>query len=148
MEVVLNMGTRLEKLELSGGMSLVWSDFTKGTFIEHNGIYLTEISKGHVRGEIKISPHHLNPAGILHGGAIVALADTVAIFGCGYLYEAINVTTVGLTVSYVKPAAAGVITATGKVISKGKSLSLWQVDVHDGKGNVLAVVNVTYSVVS
>lgn len=93
-----------------------------------------------------IRPEQLNPTGILHGGVIVTLADTVAIFGCGYLYETVNIASAGITVSFVRPVKAGTITASGTVISKGKSLSLWQVGVSDGDGNVLAIANVTFSV--
>lgn len=42
-EEIRYMETRPEKIELRSGMSLNWSDFTKGTFVDQNGIFLTGI---------------------------------------------------------------------------------------------------------
>lgn len=140
------MKEALEKIELENGMSLNWKDFTKGTYVDLNGIYLTDISKGYVEGEIVLRPELRNPAGILHGGVIATLVDTIAIFGCGYLYETVTVTTVTMNISYLKPVKTGKVIAKGNVVSRGKSLSLWQVNVYDDAHNTLAVVSVTFSV--
>ncbi len=106
----------------------------------------TDIGKGYVKGEIGLKSDLMNPTGILHGGVMVTLADTVAIFGCGYLYEVVTIATLDLTVSFLKPVKTGKVTACGKVLSRGRSLSLWQVDEFDESGNLIAVVNVTFSI--
>jgi uncharacterized protein (TIGR00369 family) len=145
-EKYLMENARLETLTFENGMSFKWSDFIKGSFIEHNGIYLTDIGKGHIQGELSIRREFLNPTGILHGGVIVTLADTIAIIGCGYLYEALNITTVNMNVSFIKPVISGKVIAKSKVISQGKHLSLWQVDVFNEKDELLAVVSITFSI--
>ena len=138
------MGTKIEKITLGNGLEFNWNDFTGGTYVDYNGIYLTDIEKGFVRGEIELKPHLLNPLGVLHGGVIVTLADTIAIMGCGYLYEAVNVTTTNLNVQYLKPAKTGIVHAEGKVLSKGKSVSSWQVDLYDEEKKHIAVVQVSF----
>jgi uncharacterized protein (TIGR00369 family) len=77
---------------------------------------------------------------------MVTLADTVAIFGCGYLYQVPAIATIGITISYIKAIKSGTVTARGKVLSKGKSISMWQVDMQDEAGNLCAVANVSFSV--
>ena len=139
-------GTKLETIALENGITLSWDEFAKGTFIEHNGIYCTEIGKGYATGEIVIKKELLNPAGIVHGGVIVTLADTVAIIGCGYLYEAINITTVSIYVSFVKTAVSGTVVAKAKVVSKGNNLSVWQVDAYNEGNELIAVVTVTFAI--
>ncbi len=140
------MQKALEKIELEGGLSINWSDFTRGTYVEHNGIHLTSISKGSVEGMVSVKSELLNPNRILHGGVMVALADTIAIFGCGYLYETISVSTLNLTVSYIKSVKGGTLTARARVISQGKAVSLWQVDDFDDAGHLAAVVNLTFCI--
>lgn len=142
------METALENITLGNGFTFNYAAVTGGTYIEYNGIRLTELEKGHVRGEIDIKPELLNPNRVLHGGVFGTLADTVAIFGCIYVYEVATVTTVSLTLSYLKPAKSGTISATAKMLSQGKRISHWQVDMTDAAGQLLAVAFVSYSIKS
>jgi len=70
------MAEALDLITLSNGLSFNFSEITKGTYVAYNGIRLTEIGKGYIRGEIDIRPELLNPNGILHGGVLSTLADT------------------------------------------------------------------------
>ncbi|MBP7736803.1 MAG: PaaI family thioesterase [Spirochaetes bacterium] len=140
------MESALESITLGNGFTFKYADVTGGTYIEHNGIRLMELEKGHARGEIDIRPELLNPNRILHGGVFGTLADTVAIFGCIFVYEVASVTTVNLAVSYLRAAKSGKISAAARMLSQGKSISHWQVDMTDGEGRLLAVASVSYSI--
>lgn len=140
------METALETITLENGITFNYKDIIGGTYIDYNGIRLTEIEKGYVRGEIEIKPELLNPNKILHGGVFGTLADTVAIFGCIYVYEVASVTTVSLTLSYIKSATSGTVSAKARMLSQGKSISHWQVDMTDDNGQLLAVASVSYSI--
>lgn len=146
MQGAMNMGTALENITLSNGFTFNYAAVTGGTYIEYNGIRLMELDKGYVRGEIEIRPELLNPNKVLHGGVFGTLADTVAIFGCIYLYEVATVTTVSLTLSYLKSAKSGTVSAAARMLSRGKSISHWQVDMSDADGGLLAVAFVSYSI--
>lgn len=139
-------GSKIEQVTLENGMEFGWDDFTQGTYIGLNGIYLTEIGKGYAEGELEIRKELLNPAGIVHGGVMATLADTVAIMGCGYLYEAIDITTVALQVSFIKAVKSGILRARARVLSRGKHLSHWQVEEFDERNELICVVSVTYAV--
>jgi acyl-CoA thioesterase len=140
------METALETITLGNGFIFNYAAVTGGTYIEYNGIRLTEIGKGMARGGIDIRPELLNPNKVLHGGVFGTLADTVAIFGCIYMYEVTTVTTVNLTLSYLKPAKSGTVSAAARMLSQGKSISHWQVDMTDDEGRLLAVASVSYSI--
>ncbi len=140
------METPLEIITLGNGLTFKYADVTVGTYIEYNGIRLMELEKGHARGEIDIKPELLNPNRVLHGGVFGTLADTVAIFGCIFVYEVAAVTTVNLTVSYLRAAKSGKISAVARMLSQGKSISQWQVDMSDEEGRLLAVSSVSYSI--
>ena len=117
------MENALENITLGNGFTFNFAAVTGGTYIEYNGIRLLEIDKGYVRGRLEIRPELLNPNRILHGGVLGTLADTVAIFGCIYVYEVPSVTTVSLTITYLKSVKSGSVTATAKMLSQGKSIS-------------------------
>lgn len=140
------MENALENITLGNGFTFNYAAVTGGTYIEYNGIRLVEIEKGHVRGKLEIKPELLNPNKILHGGVLGTLADTVAIFGCIYIYEVPTVTTVGMNLTYLKSAKSGVVTATAKMLSQGKSISHWQVDITDDDNRLLAVASVSYAI--
>lgn len=138
------MTTKLEEVSFENGLSFNWQEFTKGTFVEHNGIYLTDIGKGFVNGELKVESYLLNPAGVLHGGVTVALADTLAIMGCGYLYEAVSLTTTNLSVQYLKAVTKGLIKGKGRVLSQGGAVSTWQIDEYNEKDELFATAQVSF----
>lgn len=138
------MNIKIESVALDNGLQFKWDDFVRGSYVEYNGIYLTHIEKGFIRGETEIKPEYLNPLGVLHGGAMVTLADTIAIMGCGYLYEAVDVTSTGLNIQYLKSVKSGIVVAEGKVLSKGKSVSAWQVDLYDKDNNHIAAAQVSF----
>jgi acyl-CoA thioesterase len=140
------MESALENITLGSGITFSYADITGGTYIEYNGIRLTEIGDGHARGELEIKPELLNPNRVLHGGVFGTLADTVAIFGCIYVYEVASVTTVGLNISYLKSAKSGTISANARMLSRGKTISHWQVDIMDDNEQLLAVAFVSYSI--
>lgn len=108
-----------------------------------------EIARGSgvfMKSRIEIRPELLDPNKILHGGVPGTLADMVSIFGCIYLYEAASVTTVGMNLPYLKSAESGAVTATAKVLSRGKSISQWPVDIADDDDRSPAVASVSYSI--
>jgi uncharacterized protein (TIGR00369 family) len=140
------MEKALETITLSSGFTFNYSSITGGTYIEYNGIRLVELRKGYACGELEIRPELLNPNKVLHGGVFSTLADTVAIFGCVYCYEVAAVTTVSLTLSYLKSVKSGTIRAAGKMLLQGKTISHWHVDISDEEGQMLATALVSFSI--
>jgi 1,4-dihydroxy-2-naphthoyl-CoA hydrolase len=106
-----------------------------GTFPGDLGIELTEITDEHVRGRMPVDRRHLHPMGYVHGGAWVALADTVAAWGTlRHLPEDRGFTTVELKVNVLASASAGdELTALGKPLHVGSRTHVWQVQVFRGE---------------
>ncbi len=134
------------KFELADGITVDFDQITKGTYAELNGIKLTAIDEGFVEGKIEIQKHHLNPNGILHGGVTTTLADTIAIFGCAYIYKTPNIATINLNATYVRPVKLGIITARCHILTKGKNVSTWKVELVNGSDDLFAEVSVTFSI--
>jgi 1,4-dihydroxy-2-naphthoyl-CoA hydrolase len=102
-----------------------------GTFPGDLGIELTEITDEHVRGRMRVDRRHLHPMGYVHGGAWVALADTVAAWGTlRHLPLGRGFTTVELKMNVLASSAAGdELTAVGTPLHVGSRTHVWQVQV-------------------
>ena len=106
-------------------------------FAKHLGIEMLEYDGGKAKARMAIKEHHLNSAGMLHGGAIFSLADAVfsaASNSHGTLAVAINV-----SISFFKAVQSGVLTAIAEEASFNPRLATYLISVHDEAGNKIAL---------
>jgi len=105
-------------------------------FARHVGVELLEISPGRAKARLTIADHHLNGAGMVHGGAIFTLADLVFAAACnshGTLAVAINA-----HIAYLKAAAGGTLTAQAEEVSLNPRLATYAIAVRDDAGDLVA----------
>ncbi len=113
------------------------SYFKRDRFAEHVGIELLEVSEGRAVARLAIQERHLNTIRTVHGGAIFALADfafAAASNSHGTVAVGINV-----SISYVKAATSGVLTAEARETSLNPRLATYTVDVKDEQGDLVAI---------
>jgi len=106
-------------------------------FARHLGIEVLEYSQGKALARMEINSHHLNSAGILHGGAIFGLADAVfavASNSHGTLAVAINA-----GISYFRAVRSGTIFAEAEEVSLNPKLATYVIRVKDEKGDPIAL---------
>lgn len=111
--------------------------FKRDQFAEYCGIELAEVSPGKARVEMEIKKEHLNGVNTVHGGAIFTLADfafAIAANSYGQVTLAINV-----SITFMKAATKGKLTAKAREISRNPKLSTYTVDIYDDEGDVVAV---------
>jgi len=82
-----------------------------------------------------------NPIGVVHGGLLCTLADSVT--GCAVhttLDAGTGYTSIDITVNYLRPVTldSGILVATGRVIKPGRRIALAAAEVHDGAGRLVA----------
>lgn len=116
----------------------------EGTYQDYNGINYSLVEKGKAEGWMEVKSHHLNPNGTLHGAALVALADSIAMAGVIYTYDLSPAATTSLSISFLKTVKAGKVRAEAKMLSKGKHVTAWQVDCFDQEDNLLATVQANF----
>ena len=82
---------------------------------------------------------------MVHGGAIASLIDTASAFALLTQIEVDErVTTTDLTIHYLRPAIAGRITATARIVRGGRRLFVLSVDVHNDAQALIATAVTTY----
>ena len=96
-----------------------------------------------------VEPRHHQPLGYLHGGATVALAETVASVGA-YLAAPEGYTAFGqeINANHLRPMREGLLTATGTPIHVGRTSQVWGVEVRDQAGHMICVSRCTLAVVA
>lgn len=112
------------------------------------GMEITVIEPGYVEATMPVDHRTHQPYGLLHGGASAALAETLGSFGSHVLVEKEGGLAVGveLNINHLKSKRHGVVTGKAKILHQGKSSHVWNIEIVDEEGNLLAVSRLTVMV--
>lgn len=122
----------------------------KNSLIGNLGIEVTHIGEGIVEGFLILSEKNSRPGGILHGGANLAMAETLAGLGSMLLVNLKEKDVLGTQVSgsHTGILAEGKALATAKIIHQGNKTHIWNVDVRNENGKLISTVRVTNMIVN
>ena len=113
------------------------------------GIELVELTKERVVATMPVDDRTRQPFGILHGGASVALAETVASLAATMNVDLERSYVVGVEINanHIRAKKDGVVTGTATPIHVGRSTQVWEVRIVDEKQRVICVSRCTLAVV-
>ena len=113
------------------------------------GVLLDAATAEEVRGRLPWAPERCTAGGLLHGGALMTLADSIGAV-CGYLNlpEGASTSTVSSTTSLVRGVRSGEAHAVARPLHVGRSYILVSVEVTDDDGRLVAQVTQTQAVLS
>ena len=120
----------------------------KDTLLEALGIEITHLEEGKVVATMPVDERTRQPFGLLHGGASVALAETVASVGAYELVDKEVEAVAGLEINanHVRPKTEGVVTAVATVLHQGKSTQVWDIKITDEQDRLICVSRCTMAV--
>ena len=106
------------------------------------GVRLTSVAPDVVRAEMDVRPQLCTVGGVLHGGAIMAFADTLGAIGtAANLGEGQRTTTTDSSTKFIAAATAGTrINGECIALHRGRSTMVWQTSVRNSDGKLCAVV--------
>lgn len=109
------------------------------------GIEITKIAEGHVEGILNLSAKNSRPGGILHGGANLAMGETLAGLGSMLLVDMKTSEVLGIMVNgnHTGVLREGAVKAVAKIIHRGKQTHVWNVDISSEEGRLISSVRVT-----
>lgn len=115
----------------------------------HLGIRIEKATPVEVVGSLVVEERLCTYGGILHGGSVMALADTLGGVGAFLnLPPDTRTSTVESKTNFLRAAKIGTsVTATSRLLHKGKTLLLWETEVRDPAGNLLALVSQSQMVI-
>jgi 1,4-dihydroxy-2-naphthoyl-CoA hydrolase len=121
----------------------------KGTLMQTLGIKITEIGEDYMVATMPAGPAVHNPLGLVHGGANVALAETVASYAANFVVDFSRYYCVGqeINANHLKASRNGELTATAKPVHIGKRSSVWEILVRNSGGELCCISRMTAAVV-
>lgn len=122
---------------------------TANTLAEHLGISITEIGPDFLKAEMPISAKVHQPMGVVHGGANVALAETVGSVGANMLVDLEKFACVGqeINANHLRPVRDGKLTAIAKPVFVGRTSQVWDIRLYDDRQKLSCICRMTMAVI-
>jgi 1,4-dihydroxy-2-naphthoyl-CoA hydrolase len=119
-----------------------------GTMVEHLGIIITVIGEDFLQGTMAVDHRTVQPMGILHGGASVALAETLGSLAANYVVDNQKKYCVGLDINanHVRAVRKGLVTGTAKPLHLGSTTHVWSIQITDEEDRLVCISRLTMAV--
>ena len=118
-------------------------DWNKGLFA-YLGIELVEVDPNRVVATLKVRPELLTVTDVVHGGTLMAFADTIGAAGtAANLAPGQNTATIESKTNFFAACRSGVIRAESTPLHKGKRTHVWQTRITDEAGKLLSLTTQT-----
>lgn len=123
---------------------------TKNTLMETLGITYTDVGDDYLVASMPVNFKVHQPAGILHGGATVALAESV---GSSAAHLSIDrdkqeIRGLEITANHIRSVKSGIIRGIAKPIHKGRTTHLWEIKVVDEEDRLVSICKLTIIVLT
>jgi 1,4-dihydroxy-2-naphthoyl-CoA hydrolase len=120
-----------------------------GTLIGTLGILFTEVGADFIRGTMPVDTRTAQPYGLLHGGASVALAETLGSMGAAMCVDAEEYQVVGqeINANHVRAARNGLVTGTARPVHLGGRTHVWSIDIVNEAGKLVCISRITMAVI-
>lgn len=112
------------------------------------GLKLIECGDALVRGSVELRPELMQPAGLLHGGVLASIAESLASVATALAVAADGDVAVGLSnnTSFLRPVLTGEVHAEATRLHRGRTTWVWDVRFSDDDGRLCAVTRMTIAV--
>lgn len=123
---------------------------SQGTLVSQLGIEFVDAGDDYVSAKMPVDERTRQPAGVLHGGASIALAETLASWGATFTVDREKHHCVGLEINgnHVRAVASGWVIGTARPLHLGRSTQLWEVRIVDDQERLVCVSRVTMAVLA
>jgi uncharacterized protein (TIGR00369 family) len=118
---------------------------SKNTLMQTLNIEYTDAGEDFLVATMPVNPSVHQPMGLLHGGASVALAESVG-SAASMLYvnsEVSEIRGIEISANHLKAKRDGIVTATAKIVHKGRSIHLWEIRITDENNNLISLCKLT-----
>ena len=119
--------------------------FSKNTLMETLEIEFIDAGDDFLVAKMPVNPRIHQPMGLLHGGASVALAESVG-SAASMLFvnpEESEIRGIEISANHLRSKKEGIVFGTAKIIHKGRSLHLWEIKITDEEGKLISLCKLT-----
>jgi 1,4-dihydroxy-2-naphthoyl-CoA hydrolase len=119
------------------------------TLVQHLGIEVLEVGEDFIRGRMPVDHRTHQPFGLLHGGASVALAETLGSMAASLCIDPATQMAVGLEINanHLRAVTAGWVIGTARPIHVGRSTQVWDIRIENETGQPVCISRLTMAVV-
>jgi 1,4-dihydroxy-2-naphthoyl-CoA hydrolase len=123
--------------------------WSANTLIETIGIHITAMGDDWLQGTMPVDRRTHQPYGLLHGGASVALAETLGSMAAMLTLDPAKERAVGLDINanHVRGVTSGTVTGTARPLHLGRSTQVWEIRIEDENGKLVCISRLTMAVV-
>lgn len=117
----------------------------KNTLMETLEIEYIDIGDDYVMATMPVTPKVHQPAGLLHGGATVALAESLG-SAASHVFiddEKYEIRGIEIAANHVRSVRSGKVTATARFLHRGRTTQLWEIKVVDGQNRLVSLCKLT-----
>jgi 1,4-dihydroxy-2-naphthoyl-CoA hydrolase len=120
----------------------------EGTLPHHLGMLFTEIGDDYLKGTMPVDARTRQPYGLLHGGASVALAETLGSMGASMCVDAgFQVVGQEINANHVRAARSGVVKGTARPVHLGGRSQVWSIEIVDEADKLVCISRLTVAVI-
>jgi 1,4-dihydroxy-2-naphthoyl-CoA hydrolase len=124
------------------------NSYQQQTLVSHLGIRYTEVGEDFLSASMPVDARTKQPAGILHGGASVALAETLGSTGANLVVDREKKLCVGLEINanHIRAMREGEVRGTARPLHIGSTTQVWEIKIVDAKERLVCVSRITMAV--
>ena len=117
----------------------------QGTLVSTLGITFIDVGEHYLEAKLQVTPAHHQPAGVLHGGATAALAETVGSTAAAIFSKKENqiLRGVELSINHVRGISEGFVFAKAVPIHMGRTMQLWKISIIDQNNRDISFAKLT-----
>jgi 1,4-dihydroxy-2-naphthoyl-CoA hydrolase len=136
---IFREGITIEKLNTS----------SHGNMVGHLGIRYTEIGEDFLVGTMPVDERTIQPMGLLHGGASVALAETLGSVASLCCIDMSKFSPVGLEINanHIKSARSGLVTGVAKALHIGNRTHVWEIKITNENNELVCASRITMAII-
>lgn len=118
---------------------------SKDTLMEHLGIEYLEIGDDYLKARMPVDSRTRQTAGILHGGASAALAETLGSIASGMCVDREKKSIVGIEINanHIRPVTSGWVTGLTKPIHVGNTTQIWEIRIYNDEEKLVCISRLT-----
>src|SRR5688572_20689371 len=123
--------------------------WSKNTLVEHLGITFTNIGENFIEARMPVDDRTRQPLGLLHGGASVALAETLASWAAIFTIDHGKASCVGMEINanHIRSVTSGWVTGVARPIALGRTTQVWDIRITRDDGTLACICRCTMAVI-
>ena len=121
---------------------------SKNTMVSHLGIEFVEVGDNYIMATMPVDHRTHQPMGLLHGGASVALAETLGSIGATMTLDLRKQYAVGLEINtnHLRSVRSGIVTGKASPIHIGRTTQVWSIEITNEENKKVAISRITMAI--